>query len=301
MRRLFLVLVFTSSAFGQVTYLRLESNVIQQKLKAPHDTAQARFASLTRLFQQAGCKGPMLQAQDVSGEKSRNLICTLRGSGLNKVVIGAPLDYDAKGDEAAVQWATVALLPLLAESLDSVVHKETFVLAAFAGKEGIAGAKTYVSSLTADERRSIEAVISLDHLGRTPAGFAVPAEKDYGRVESFGFIESFTQRSLLTDVLEVAADKLQIAPPPLKLSALGRGFLSQFDPKTLLITIHSPAYTSMEKFGGTKMRLARTALDQKQYERTYNLMSVYGLLLDQALNKEKRPDSAKSAHSQATQ
>jgi hypothetical protein len=294
MWRLLLVLMFASAGFAQVTYLRIESGLIERKLRAPHDTTASRVASLGRLFQQAGCKSPMLQAQDVPGEKSRNVICTLAGEGTGKILIGAPLDYETKGDEATVQWATVAMLPLLAESLNSALHRHSFVLAAFSGKDGVAGAKAYVSSLTGDERRLIAAVISLDRIGRTPAVFTIPAEEQFKRVEILGVITSSTPRSVLTNMLELSADGLNLSRP-LENPLIPRGFLSQFKPETRMVTLHSLAYTSMPRFGGTEMRMASTAVDQKEYERTYNLLSVYGLLLDQALDREKRPDSRKAS------
>ena len=50
-------------------------------------------------------------------------------------MVGARLDYKPHVDDEAVQWATLELLPLLAESLNASPHRHTLVFAALTGHD----------------------------------------------------------------------------------------------------------------------------------------------------------------------
>ena len=126
---------------------------------------------LRSMFEKAGCSRQNIQVQSVPDQELPNVICTLPGTEFGTILVAARLDYDGRGDEGTVGWGGVAMLPLLAESLNSTTHRHTLVFAAFSGgnKEG---ASFYWKSLSDAERREYRGMVDLDHVGRTTAGFS---------------------------------------------------------------------------------------------------------------------------------
>ena len=90
------------------------------------------------MFEKAGCSKRNIQVQSSPIQPFPNVICTLPGTEFGTILVSARLDYDGRGEEGTVGWGGVAMLPLLAESLNSAIHRHTLVFAAFSGgnKEG---------------------------------------------------------------------------------------------------------------------------------------------------------------------
>ena len=123
------------------------------------------------MFEKAGCAKANVEVQSVPDQSLPNVVCTLPGTEFGTILIAARLDYDGRGEEGAVGWGGVVMLPLLAESLTSASHRHTLVFAAFSGSN-MAGAAWYWKSLSEAQRREFRGMVDLDHLGRTAAGFS---------------------------------------------------------------------------------------------------------------------------------
>lgn len=142
----------------------VEPQVIETRLqKAPADN-QARFDTLKKLFEEAGCK--QISEQAVKDAAQPNILCTLPGSGPSVIVVGAHFDKGKKGDGVIDNWAGTALLPSLYASLSAHPRKITFVFAGFAEKEkGLAGSKAFVKEMSAQQRNGAKAMVNVDCVG----------------------------------------------------------------------------------------------------------------------------------------
>ena len=290
MLRLFkLFLLFALATFclaDNLTYMRVDQSVIEKRIQAVPAIDKDRIDSLRAQFKAAGCAAEMIQEQEVPGEELPNVICMVPGPDPGAVVVGTRLESKAKGEEAVVDWGGPVLLPLLAESLISAPHHQTFILAAFAGHEhGMAGANWYLKQLNDEQRASIDAMVQIEKVGRTLATYAFP-EPDTASVAPVGR-RSLTMSSghpptTLSKVLPLAAASLKFPDAPRQSSDVAATEARVFaEAKIPSIVIHSPSYTVINAPGKAEpVRLSRTALDSKTYSETYNLMCVYLLYLD---------------------
>ncbi|MGZ4816713.1 MAG: hypothetical protein ACXVZV_14960, partial [Terriglobales bacterium] len=80
-----------------VSFMRLGTDIIQKKLAAQPASAETRADTLRRLFKSAGC-GDRIIEQPVP-QSNPNILCSVPGTGNSLIVVGASLDYIAKGDE----------------------------------------------------------------------------------------------------------------------------------------------------------------------------------------------------------
>ena len=169
-----LLVVFALSSAclaDNVTFLRVDKSVVQQRLQQAPQSPDQRVRSLRAMFEKAGCAKENVEVQTVPGQSLPNVLCTLPGTEIGTILIAARLDYDGRGEEGAVGWGGVVMLPLLAESLTSTSHRHTLVFAAFSGSNA-AGASWYWKSLSDAQRREFRGMVDLDHLGRTAAGYS---------------------------------------------------------------------------------------------------------------------------------
>src|ERR1039458_5404903 len=201
-----LLVVFALSSAclaDNVTFLRLDKTVVQQRLQqAPQDPGQ-RAHVLQTMFEKAGCAKGNVEVQTVPGQQQPNVICTLPGTEFGTILVAARLDYDGRGEEGAVGWGGVVMLPLMAESLTSTSHRHTLVFAAFSGSK-MEGAAWYWKNLSDAQRVEFRGMVDLDHLGRTAAGYSAAASVDA------------MARLLLTasHVLQLSAEPQPIADVP---------------------------------------------------------------------------------------
>jgi VWFA-related protein len=241
------------------------------------------------MFEKAGCRKQDIVTQDVPGQALPNVICSLPGNEVGTILIAARLGYDDRGDEGTVGWGGVAMLPLLAESMNSAIHRHTLVFAAFGGTNDI-GAAWFWKNLSDAERREYRGVVELDHLGRTAAGF-YPAGNE----------------TTMARILPAAARALRMNPEPQQVpeipNSIADFFLRAHVPA---ITIHSAGVISSGESAAPQVQTVmpgtghsplsdnnrsfalQTALDPSAYNETYNLLCVYVLFLDRGLGASKR-------------
>ena len=271
-------------------YMRLDRAVIEKRLQSIPPTDQDRVDTLQSQFKAAGCKPDMLQEQQVPDADLPNLICILPGPDPGAIVIGARLDSRAHGDDALVDWGSVAMLPLLAESLNSAPHRETIILIAFAGHDhGMAGASFYLKQLTEEQRAQIRAMIQIEKIGRTAAAYALP-QPATANIVSVGRRQAVMQNgpepTTLTKVLPIAARSLKLPEDPKLINDISATEARVFDEaKIQSIVIHSASYATITPPGKVEqVRMTRTELDPKLYTDTYNLLCVYTLYLDRVFS-----------------
>ena len=276
-----------------VTFLRLDKSVVEQRLQlAPQDPSQ-RAGILQTMFEKAGCAKGNVEVQTVPGQPLPNVICTLPGTEYGTILIAARLDYDGRGEEGAVGWGGVVMLPLMAESLTSTSHRHTLVFAAFSGSN-MEGAAWYWKNLSDAQRVEFRGMVDLDHLGRTAAGYSAAASS-----------------AAMARLLSVAGRTLQISPEPQPIPDVSETDALYFQRvKVPAITIFSPGYVSkgpeapatsvganplvpedVRKVAATSSSsfALKTGLDLQIYNQTYNLLCVYALFLDRGLGASKHP------------
>ena len=285
---LFVLGILVTPCFADsLTYVRADRPLIQEHLKLAHDAVAERIQTLRSLLKKAGC--PQVLEQEVPKEEFPNLICLLPGEEEGTIVVGASSDYAPEEGKAPARWGTLALLPLLAESLAPVHHRLTLMLVAFTGHEhGMRGATWYLSQLTEDQRKPIKVMISLDNVGSTPAVYAL-AQSD----------------KTLANWLQVAAFSLRFPTPPLVDASTADlplrngvvagqdedlwGDAKPFEHEHIpAITIQSatPAMLpTLWRSGAIPNRVTGTAFDIDSYEDTYRLLAVYVLYLDRNLGR----------------
>ncbi len=287
-----LFLLSCASLADNVTFLRLDRTIVEQRVQQPPPTAEERATRLRVMFEKAGCAKRDIQVQTVPEQSLPNVICTLPGTDYGTILVTARLDYDGRAEEGPVGWGGVAMLPLLAESMNSTVHRHTLVFAALSG-ENQAGAAFFWKSLSDAARREYRGVVDLDHLGRTAAAFA-PASNG----------------ATMARILPAAARALQFRPEPQAIDEVPYSNASFFEHAHVpAITIYSPAYATngTEPEATPKVQTVlpgngheppatttrtfsvRTNLDPAVYNQTYNLLCVYLLFLDRGLGASKHP------------
>jgi VWFA-related protein len=285
--RLLVLVTLATLSSAEIVYLRVDRPLIEEHLKLAQDGEAERVHTLRDLFHRAGCS--QVLEQQVPKEESPNLICLLPGDEEGTIIVGASLDYPSQEANNPGRWATLSMLPLLAESLSSVQHRFTLMFVAFTGHEhGMRGANWYLSQLTEAQRKPIQAMIDLDNLGKTPAVYAL-AQSD----------------NTLANWLKVAAVSLRLPTPP-RIDAgtanllLQNGVLAVKDEDLWANAKpfehdHIPAITvqsasramlpTLRQQGSFPARVTGTGFDMDAYEDTYRLMCVYVLYLDRNLSR----------------
>lgn len=286
---LFAVVALTTCCFAaNLTYVRIDEPIVEGRLALKPVDQAARLTMLRNQFLKAGCKADQIKEQHVPGQDQPDLICTLPGTEQGSIVIGARSDYQSKADEARVDWATLTMLPLLAESLALTPHRYSLVFIAFSGHKDLAGSTAYLKSLSDDERKSIRAMIDLDQIGRTPATYAfatVQTDPGTSHVGRRTISNTITHDDTpMSRLLPLAAATLKFSEPPDKSREQLVTDARNFERAGILaLTITSPAYTTVIRPGNTVVPMARTDLDPKAYYQTYNLLCVYTLYLDSGI------------------
>ena len=291
-----LLVVFALSSAclaDNVTFLRLDKSVVQQRLQQLPQSPDQRVRSLQTMFEKAGCAKANVEVQTVPGQSLPNVLCTLPGTESGTILIAARLDYDGRGEEGSVGWGGVVMLPLLAESLTSTNHRHTLVFAAFAGNN-MSGASWYWKNLSDAQRLEVRGMVDLDHLGRTAAGYSAE-----------------TNGAVMARLLPAASRALQLNPEPQSIPDVPESDALLFQRAHVpAITIYSPGYVSKSPDASAQSVEAnpmvpedvrkvaassshsfalKTDLDPEIYNQTYNLLCVYVLFLDRGLGVNKRP------------
>ena len=291
---LFAVLVLTTCSFAaNLTYVRVDEPIVESRLALKPVDQAARLTMLRNQFLKAGCTADQIKEQPVPGQDQPNLICTLPGTEPGSIVIGARSDYQSKGDELKVDWATLTTLPLLAESLVLTPHRYSLVFIAFTGHKDLAGSAAYLKSLSDDERKAIRAMIDLEQIGRTPATFSFATVQAASGLTPLGPTKQITHDDTpMSKLLPLAAITLKDTDYAHQNREQLFTDAQNFERAgTLALTITSPAYTKLIRPGNTEVSMVRTELDPKVYYQTYNLLCVYTLYLDRGIAPPKAKPS----------
>ena len=296
---LFAVVVLTTCSFAaNLTYVRVDEPIVEGRLALKPVDQAARLTMLRNQFLKAGCTADQIKEQHVTGQDQPNLICTLPGTEPGSIVIGARSDYQSKGDELKVDWATLTTLPLLAESLVLTPHRYSLVFVAFTGHKDLAGSAAYLKSLSDDERKAMRAMIDLDQIGRTPATFSFATVQAASGLTPLGPTKQITHDDTpMSKLLPLAAITLKDTDYAHQNREQLFTDAQNFERAgTLALTITSPAYTKLVRPGNTEVSMARTELDPKVYYQTYNLLCVYTLYLDRGIAPPKPQTLTNVAH-----
>ncbi len=285
LKHLFLVSIAIFCFADNLTYMRIDQAVIEKRLQTVPATDQDRVTTLRTQFRAAGCPADQIAEQAVPDVELPNVICMLPGTEPGAIVIAARLDSKAHGEEARVDWGSLAMLSLMAESLNSAPHRETLIFAAFAGDDhGFAGSKWYLKQLSDEQRTQIRAMIQIDKVGRTPASYAFPGP-DTSRMATVGqkaVLKEIPHESTTpSKVLAIAARSLKVDAPN-EVNDIAATDARIFEDANIpAIVLHSLSYVTITPPAKVEqVRLMRTALDPKVYSDTYNLLCVYVLYLD---------------------
>ena len=272
-----LLIAFSSFAVAQqssLTFLRADPAIVQQRLTPVPSSQNDRIEKLRRQFLAAKVYGPVqVQEQLVPGQTEPNLICTLQGSGDSTIVLAVNTVSNGRGEEARVNWATLEMLPLLVESVAGFASRHTLVFVAFSGEKGKhSGGTFYLDQLSKDQRRKIDAMIELDHIGRVAPSYAP---------QSNGYV--------LAKRLRLAAFTLQFEIPQVYLypngSVLGSGPIADAFEKAKIpaITIYSQDHYDLPQnaLSGISPEVHEFDIDPKSYYDTYVLLCAYLRQIDQ--------------------
>jgi VWFA-related protein len=276
--RLFVFFILASQCLGEgLVYLRIDRPVIEERLKLSPEAPAARVQALLSMFKNAGCTGQQISEQEVHGQELPNLICSLPGSEEGTIIIGAPLDYQGQGNDARANWGSLVMLPLLAESLNSVSHRYTLAFVAFTGNNhGGQGASWYVDQLSKSQRASVRAVLDLETLGSGAPVYKL-AQEDH----------------TLAMWLEIAAGMVRLPYLPVSIDKEMDDSNSRAPgPK---VETASMSWRDVKPFGKAHIPAigiqsapaeAMSALNPKTYDDTYKLLCVYLLTLDRGLGRQ---------------
>ena len=201
----------------------------------------------------------------------------------------ATSDYTSKGDEAGVQWGDLAMLPILAESIGSVLTRHSMVFLAVGGQKNEAGAKFYLDQLSPEQRKKIHAVVAIDHIGRTPMTYAVPGsdsglEIRTGRYRGIAKSAKWDPSELpITRSIPTAARRWNL-PEPVKNDESGLRDTKPFRHEGIpAVTFTSPSWVVTGYVGSNPLRDYRTVIDFREYNKTYLFLCAYLLFLDRDL------------------
>jgi hypothetical protein len=165
---LFVAVVTTCVAQSpkSITYLRLSTEIVQQRSQPPAP-AEDWSDALLQLYTKAGIPRDQVSRQDVPGSPQKMIVCTLTGRGDSVLVVSASLARPKDEDAASIAWASLAMLPLLAESINGVSTESTILFIAFPGEpRHHPSSPWYVTQLSEAQRRKVKAAVEISGIGR---------------------------------------------------------------------------------------------------------------------------------------
>lgn len=169
MRFVIALLLVAAATAQHLDFAVLNEGVLQRCLKLATSKNSDRYRRLKSLFEEADCRGDRFREQPVKGSKEPNMICASNQpvESPRTIIVGAHFDCIG-GDGIIDNWSGAILLPILAESLNRGPRRHKFELVAFAAEEqGLLGSRTFLKSLSKEDRKQIAAVITMDSLGLT--------------------------------------------------------------------------------------------------------------------------------------
>ncbi|HWR36180.1 MAG TPA: M28 family peptidase [Clostridia bacterium] len=264
-----------------IRYRRLLPETIQERLAAAPRNNAVRGNLLRESFSAAGCS--QTSEAVVKGEKLPNVICTLPGKSDGVIIIGAHFDHVVSGDGVVDNWSGAALLPSLFESVRVDEREHTLVFIGFTAEEkGLIGSKSYVKSLTREQRSNILAMVNIDTLGLSPT-------KVWG---------SHADPALVKALAHIAS-MMHLPVAIVNVENVGSADSEAFREKKIpAITIHSVTESTLPILHSDRDRL--NAIRPDDYYQSYMLLAGYIVYLDQNLDRTPAPANVASAGATST-
>lgn len=169
LRAVLLVVLAVLTGFGRTAVAQTKNGIafwevdparVDAALQANPKTDAARYESLRKAFVQFHCGSDWMVEQPAGRQDGKNLICTLPGTGVDRILLVAR--YDSGLGRARPAWADALLLPLLYHALQAQPRQHTFVFAAI---DGLEGEKVFSRWLRDSRPPRPEVAIVLDGLG----------------------------------------------------------------------------------------------------------------------------------------
>jgi hypothetical protein len=120
---------------------------------------------------QSRCSPDLMQEQNFSKRKQKNLICLLPGGDADLIVVAARYDHRDRANDAATGWSEAVMLPILYNALRAQHRQHTFLFVELYGK---AGQDAFLNSFRKNNRQSPKAMVVLDMLGLSQPSFYTP-------------------------------------------------------------------------------------------------------------------------------
>jgi len=260
-----------SAGFGQtgdstpISLNPVVQAVVETRLRAYTRKNPQREPALRALFEDAGCKGDALSEAPAKGVKVPNLVCDLRGSTEEKIVVGAHFDLVEAGNGVVDNWSGAALLASLYQGLAGALRKHTFEFVGFTREEsGLLGSKAFVKDI-GPRRQEFKAMINIDSVGLTETKVW----------------ESHADKELIRWLVATAkASDLPLAG--VNVDEVGSSDSEPFrEAKIPALTLHSVTQGTLGILHSPEDKIEKIQLDP--YYRTYRLILAYLAVLDQKL------------------
>jgi len=215
------------------------------------------------LFEKAGCAQEQLIEQRVKGSRTPNVICTLKGTEEDRIVVGAHYDKVSNGHGAVDNWSGAALLPSLYQGLKSKARRLTFVFVGFTDEErGMVGSRFFAKDLSAEDKAKIRAMVNIDSLGLSDTKVWA-ARADKALLEAAGVVAHAAKLPVAGVNLGQAGD------------SDSRTFMES---KIPVIDFHSLTQETFPILHTTRDTISAVRLPE--YENTYALLVAYLAYLD---------------------
>ena len=266
MRLTFLCFLLSILAFAdslRFTYVQRE--LVLARLRSCPKKDIERERQLQTFFAQAGCKGDALRLDEPKHSKLGNVVCTLRGTSEQEIVVGAHFDHVSEGAGAVDNWSGASLLPSLYETAAAALRKHTFVFIAFYGEEeGLLGSAHYVHEEGKDKLKHIDAMVNMDTLGLGPT-------------------EIWTSHAdpNLAKLAFVLANAMKLPLSSVNVDRVGSTDSESFrEKKVPSITFHSLTQATLPILHSSKDQLSQ--IKEGDYYDSYKLLAGYLAYLDAA-------------------
>ena len=256
---------------GQINLRFLQPETIQARLDRYKGDDTKREAALRQMFMDAGCAEANLTEQRVPYRKQPNVICVMRGSSAETVVVGAHFDHAEIGQGIVDNWSGASLLPSLLESLKGVPRKHTFIFVGFTGEEdGELGSEFYVKELPAEQMANVVAMVNMDSLGLGPT-----------------LVWMSRSDPVLVKGLDLSAQALKLPLAAMNVDGFGQSDEEPFIRKKICtVTVHSVTTATARVLHHAADN--PSAIRFSDYYGTYRLLAGYLALLDYLPTGEKR-------------
>ena len=143
-----------------------------------------RYLRLHKLFDFAGCSQAFMQEMKISHAAEPNIVCTIPGTltpasgpDAQRVIVVARYDHIGSGSGAIDNWSGAAMLPLVFASVLPGYREHTIQFVATFGSNGL---RTFLKSLSRQQKESATVLLSLRDLGMEAARVGVLIPDDAG-------------------------------------------------------------------------------------------------------------------------